>query len=642
DWAIIGLLMIVALYTASAGLFQRSLFLWLAAPLLFAPWTLLTHRGWYVWATPSAPRYALAWVVLAWGLMIIGFVLDGLAGKRYGRPLRTTAHILLPFALVWGMGDAAISSATFGLGVGFYILAAVADHAWRRTGLSAARWLYPAALLLPVWAVYLLAWQGPWLPHAHFGLLLLTLSLPLFIAARFLRRVHPADALPAYLASYGCAIVGTMLVSYEQPLLALALLYDAGLALLSARLLREPLWVYPAAALPPAALLLSLAEYGFDVHRRGWLLIGLGAIYLLQSYVLRRLSKSPNLTSPNPKSYTPPLMAAAYAIVALGLAISSYDQVAAFWAYGAAALIYAVSAAWLREPLFLTPAAALAAVPYAIFLDRADWIVPANYGLALWPGIVIALIAAHLLDLKIGGLKIWRFKDVHTGPIPIPKSDITKSKIPKSNIIKSAIEWWGLPFYAGGYLGALVSAAISAEHSVQLTLTLALAALIYGLATVRFQLRGWLLIAVATAQAAALAALWAIADGILPLPQSWMEQLGYPAWRAFAFLPVTLATLAAGLWIERRRGEGSPFAGLRALWEGWSRPLYWLFALDLLAVQIVSGARPAPATLVSTSHALLFFALAVIWTQPVLPYLGAALGLLAVIQGLTWVEAPNT
>ncbi|MEA3341353.1 MAG: hypothetical protein U9R15_15420, partial [Chloroflexota bacterium] len=56
DWAIVGLLMIVALYAASAGLFQRSLFLWLAAPLLFAPWTLLTHRGWYVWATPSAPR----------------------------------------------------------------------------------------------------------------------------------------------------------------------------------------------------------------------------------------------------------------------------------------------------------------------------------------------------------------------------------------------------------------------------------------------------------------------------------------------------------------------------------------------------------------------------------------------------------
>lgn len=624
DWAIIGLLMIVALYAASAGLFHlrtasgRPFFLWLAAALLVAPWTLLTHRGWYVWATPSAPRYALAWVVLAWVLMIIGFVLDGLAGKRYGRPLRTTAHVLLPFALVWGMGDAAISSATFGLGVAFYITVAVADHAWGRRGLSAARWLYPAALLLPVWAIYLLAWQGPWLPHAHFGLLLLTLSLPLFGIARLLRRVDPADALPAYLASYGCAIVGTMLVSYEQPLLALALLYDAALALLSARLLRHPLWAYPTAALPPAALLLSLAEYGFDVHRRGWWLIGLGAVYLAQAWALRRAAA---------RRYATPPMATAYAVVTLGLAISSYDQVAAFWAYGAAALIYAVSAVWLQEPLFLTPAAALSAVPYGIFLDRADWIAPANYGLALWPGILVALIMAHLLDYLTGAPDNFPWERPGRW-FPEAAHRLT--------------DWWGLSFYAGGYLGALVSAGLSAEHPGRLTATLALAALVYGLATVRFQLRGWLLIAVAAAQAAALAGIWAIADGILPLPQNWVERLGYPAWRAFAFLPIALATLAAGLWVERERGEGSPFAGLRALWEGWSRPLYWLVALDVLAVQIVSGGRAAPATLVSTTHALLLMALTVIWAQPVLPYLGAALGLLAVIQRLTWVEAPNT
>ena len=199
DWAIVGLLMIVALYAASARLFRRPLFLWLAAPLLFIPWTLLTHRGWYVWEPPPAPRYALAWAVLAWALVLAGLLLDSRAGKRYGRPLRVTAHILLPFALVWGMGDAATSSATFGLGVGFYVLAAVVDHRRERNGLPGARFLYPAALLIPVWAVYLLAWQGPWLPHAHFGLLLLALSLPLFIAARLLRRIDPADALPAYL-----------------------------------------------------------------------------------------------------------------------------------------------------------------------------------------------------------------------------------------------------------------------------------------------------------------------------------------------------------------------------------------------------------------------------------------------------------
>jgi len=632
DWAIVGLLMIVALYAASARLFRKPFFLWLAAPLLFIPWTLLTHRGWYIWETVSAPRYALSWTVLAWGLISASFLLDGFAGKQYGRPLRVTAHLLLPFALVWGLGDAATSSATLGLGAGFYILAALADHAWGRKGLAGARFLYPAALLMPVWAIYLLAWQGPWLPHAHFGLLLLALSLPLFIAARLLRRIDPADALPAYLASYGCAIAGTMLVSYEQPLLALALLFDGGLALLSARLLREPLWIYPAGALPPAALLLSLDEFGFDPYRRGWWLIGLGAVYLLQSWALRRSPPAPPGHPPRTRggqggSYAPPLMATAYAIVALGLAISSYDQVAAFWAYSAAALVYTISAAWLREPLFLTPAAALSTVPYAIFLDRAEWIAPANYGLALWPGIVAALIVAHLLDYFLGAPRDFFWSQPGRW---FPEA------------ARRLTGWWGLPFYIGGYVGALVSAGLSSARPIQLTLTLALATLIYGLATVRFQLRGWLLAAAGTAQAAALAAIWAAAGGHLPLPQAWVEQLSDPPWRAFAFLPVTLVTLAAGLWIERKRGEGSPLAGLRALWEGWSRPLYWLVALDLLAVQIVSSARPAPATLVSLTHALLFFALAVIWSQPLLAYLGASLGLLAVVQRLAWAEAPNT
>ncbi len=624
DWAIVGLLMIVALYAASARLFRRPLFLWLAGPLLFAPWTLLTHRGWYTWATPSAPRYALAWTMLAWLLLLVGFALDRFSGRRYGRPLQITAHLLLPFALVWGMGDASISSSTFGWGVGFYALAALADHLRGREGLAAARFIYPAALLIPVWAVYLLAWQGPWLPHAHFGLLLLALSLPLFGAARLLRRVHPADALPAYIASYGCAVAGTMLVSYEQPLLALALLYDAGLALLSARLLREPLWLYPAAALPPAALLLALAEFDFDPYRRGWWLIGLGAVYLLQAWALRRLGAA---LEPGARPYTMPLLAAAYAIVALGLAISSYEQTAALWAYAAAALIYALSALWLREPLFLTPALALSAVPYGILLDRAAWLPPRYYGLALWPGVVAALAAAHLLDRFLDGPRGFPWgRPVHWFP----------------EAARRLTGWWALPFYAGGYLGALVSAGLVADYPLQLAATLALTGLVYGLATVRFRLRGWLLAALAAGQAAALAVLWAGAAGDLALPPAWVERLGDPAWRAFAFLPVTLVTLAAGLWVERRRGEGSPLAGLGAMWPGWSRPFYWLVALDLVLVQVASAASAAPATLVSVSHALLLLALAVLWAQSLLPYLGAALGLVAVIQGLTWAEAANT
>jgi hypothetical protein len=409
-----------------------------------------------------------------------------------------------------------------------------------------------------------------------------------------------------------------MLVSYDRPLLALALTFDAGLALLSARLLREPLWIYPVAALPPVALLLALAEFGFDLHRRGWWLIGLGAVYLAQAWALRRLSA---------RQYATPLMAAAYAVVALGLSIASYDQTAALWAYSAAALIYAISAAWLRQPLLLTPAAALAAVPYGIVLERAVWLAPADYGLALWPGIAVALVVAHLLDRYLGAPRDF--------PWNRPSRWFPEAA-------RRLTDWWGLPLYVWGYVAALVSVGLSSAYPDRLALALLLAAIVYGLAVVRFRLRGWLLASVAAAQLAALALIWTAARGLLALPQAWVERLNAPAWQALAFLPITLTTAKAGLWIAWKRGEGSPLASSRAAWQGWSRPLYWLLALDLVAVQTTSLARAQPGTWVSLAHALLLTALAVIWAQPALPYLGAGLGLLTVFQRLTWVQAPIT
>jgi hypothetical protein len=118
--------------------------------------------------------------------------------------------------------------------------------------------------------------------------------------------------------------------------------------------------------------------------------------------------------------------------------------------------------------------------------------------------------------------------------------------------------------------------------------------------------------------------------------------LSSPDWRAFAFLPVTLVTAAIGLAIERRRGEGSPLDSLDMLWEGWSRPLYWLLALDLLAVQIEAVSSPGPGCLVGLTHALLLIGLAVIWAHPILPYVSTALGWLATLQFLAWIGVPPT
>ena len=100
-WAIVALWLIVGLYAISARLFRQARFLWLAAPLAFAPWTILTNQGWFTPYRPTLPGYALSWAILAWTLLLIGLLLDRRALRSYARPLKLVAHLLMPFSLLW-------------------------------------------------------------------------------------------------------------------------------------------------------------------------------------------------------------------------------------------------------------------------------------------------------------------------------------------------------------------------------------------------------------------------------------------------------------------------------------------------------------------------------------------------------------
>jgi len=356
--------------------------------------------------------------------------------------------------------------------------------------------------------------------------------------------------------------------------------------------------------------LLALAEAGVDPKRRGWALIGLAAVYLALAWVLRRFRRH---------DYATPVLAAAYALIALGLPPSSHDQIGSFWGYGAAALLYALSAIWLRQPLLLTPAAALSTVPCAVALVRSPLLAEINYGLALWPGIAASLLLAYLLDARLGAPQDFPWGE--------PERWVEAMG-------QRLLNWWALPWYVLAYVGALVSAFLSLNNAPRLTLTLALAAGAYTLATLRFRLRGWLLLAAATGQAAALAAIDTI---------GWLD---YPAWAALAFLPVTVATALLGLLIERKRGEGAPFGGgWRQAVSGWSRPLYVLLVVDLLGAQWAALPDSGPGVLVSLGHGLLVALLATAWAQPLLPYVAETLGLLALLQrfirvGATFTDLP--
>jgi hypothetical protein len=605
-WAIVALVMVTALYGLSARLFRRPLFVWLAAVVVLTPWTLLTHLNWFLRPYPPAlPRYALAWAVLAWVQMGLGLLLDAKAGFRWGQPLRVVSHAVLPFALLWGVADVDTSSLTYGLGAAFYMLAAVVDHRRAEGSLVRTRFLYPAAVLVPVWAVYLMARLVPFARHEHFGLMLLALA-PIGLAiSRLLRRVQTADELPVSLVGYGCALVGTMLVAHDRPLLAAALLFDAELCVISAWVFRQPLWVYPATALVPASLLLCLSELGVDPHRWGWALIALAALYLGLSWALRRLRL---------RDYATPVLAAAYVLVALGLPPSSRDQIGAFWGYGAAAMVYAVSAFWLRQPLLLFLSAALCTVPWGVVIVRSP-LPTIDYGLAVWPGIFVSLLIAHWLDSRFGAHRGFPWGE------PMLWGKATTQRL---------LNWWALPWYVLGYGATLVSVLLSLYDAPRLTLTLALSAVAYALAARRFRLRGWLLASAIAAQAAALAGL----DG--------MGYLDYAARGAMLFLPVTGATALLGLFIERKQAEGSPFGGWQRAISGWSRPLYALVLVDVLVAQSVALFDSGPGVLVSVAHALLIALLATVWAQSALSYASAGLGLLALLQYFTRAGATPT
>jgi hypothetical protein len=616
-WAIAGLLTVTALYALSAWLFRRRIFVWLAGVLVIAPWTLLTVWGWFLWeAPPPLARHALSWAILACLELFLGLALSsshraaaragGKQRRRFGFPLRVMANLLLPFALFWGVADSSTSSLTWGLGVAFYVVSVLADHRRGLTAWQPARFLYPAVAALPVWALYLLNYFWPAAPYETYGLMLLALSPVLLIVGRLLRRVNAAYGMPLYLGTYGVAIVGTLLVAHQSSLFAAALTFDALLCVLSAWIFREPLWGYPAAALAPAAMLVALAQSQVPPERRGWWLIGLGAVYVALAWILHQLKRR----GVDLRAYATAPLVMAFAVVALGLPPSSLDEAGAFWGYLAAALIYAVVATWLRQPLLLVPTAALLAVPYGVALVWLG-VDPANYGLAIYPGVVIALALAHLLDWRLG----------RPGPI-LPSLDR------RSWRLGALLDWWGAPFYAWGYVGALVAVGLSWTDSTPLAIALGLAAAAFLHATVRFRSRGSLLLAGALAQAAVLTVIDAA---------GWLAD---PAWAALAFLPVTMVTAALALAVELWRGEGCPLSA--AWWRGWSRPLYLLLAVDLLAGQVAALFQSEPGALVTTVHTLLLALLATVWVQPLLPLAAAGLGIVGFFQAMAWAKLGAT
>jgi hypothetical protein len=605
-WAAAGLLIITALYALSARLFRKARFVWFAVVVIFAPWTILTNLGWFTTYKPSLPDFAISWVVLGWLLFALSVWLEPRVPSAYITPLRTATHVLLPFSMLWAIADSPASLFTIGLSIALYGTSAWLDHRRARSQsaahdkLAVTKFFYPAIGLIPLWSVYWLDYLSPSARHEHFGLIILTFGSLGLVTGILLERIAPrvewarAYGLPAYLTGYASLVVGTLLVAHRSDVLVWALLYDAILMIASAWIFRNPLWVYPGTALTALSMLVALHNANIPAERQGWWLIGLAAVYLLIAWLLRRIGLT---------TYGMVLIAMGFALIALGLPPSSQDQIGAIWGYGAAALLYALCAFWLEQPLLLTLACVLIVVPYAGILQRSP-IGPEYYGLSLFPGALLALLLAWALDHRLGA---WTAFPWDTPSVWI------------SETARRFLHWWALPLYALGF-GLATAAPFFAEARAGLiALNLLLLASFYSWAVYRFRGRFWFV--------AALFSIHYALGFYLETFKLWLNP--EEAW--LRFLPLTAVMLATGLLVEKRFNEGSPLHTKR-VFRGWSRPFYLFLFFDILFAQLSSLHGTFEGTAVSLVHMLLIAILASAWTTTELSYLSPLLGFAALLQ----------
>ncbi len=556
--------------------------------------------------------------------------------RRWTRPPKVIAHLLLPLALVWGIGNSATSSMTFGLAVLFYLLAVFSDQLTQlrsdrllelpEPSTPRNRFLYPAAFLIPAWGAYLLDYFAPGSTESTYGVLMLAFSLPFLLLGRWVEGRVSSYGRPLYIVAFGTAVLGTALTIPNQPILIGALLFDAFLGIISARLFKQPLWLYATVATIPAAVVLTLNEWAIPENRYGWGLLGVSQGFLIISWWLSSFNRSEKerlVQKIAPMAQ--PFLLGVFWLLFLAIPLSSQDRIGVQLGYSFATFIFIQLAVWLVQPVLSAVAAGLLTVPYFVTIANIG-LEPVDYGPALWPLIVVYLLVGYGLD-KFVGMKppaldekgedefgVWR-------PFPWQSPEWWPYAA-----LGRLLHWWAFPFYGIALGGAVFSAILSLTDPARLTISLVMTAAVFGWATYYFRLRGWLLATIAAVQLAVLSGYW------------WLDWWESPSQVALIFLPVTYATALLGLFIERRWKRGRD-AG-KEIGVNWSRPFLAMLAVDIFISQMISlklgviFLSTAEDVWITLGHAFLLAGLAAWWSSELLAAFTALLGFMALVQFL--------
>ena len=622
-WAFAGVAAVLAVAAAA----RRSTLLAHAAAWTVLPaFVLLGTHGFYVAdeATPIAQLRNIA--LLAAGFFALGVALDRFA-RRYAGAALLPAYLLLPAAMLGTTPDRGLNVAVVGGSALVYGVAAVLVHFDRQRWFAgtlervlSARpaslrahtrnvFLYLTTLLAAVAALLALSLREP--PPEHYGYALVALATLYLATGRLSRRIDLTYRHAWYLPGYAMSVAGplTATAGIDAFLVAFGvtiLLYAA-----SAVISRHVAWTYAVVLLAPLWGLVALARFETPLEYYGPAAIALAFAYTV---VGAAVQTGPHRVLRQPfagaiRSQALPFLVAGFALAAFGLGHAvGQDRPLAAAALATGALYCALVFQLFRQTLFVWGVVAFAAAAYALAVPILGF-VPSGYeGVALAPGIAVAMLLAELIRRR-------------ERPARGPAAGLFGSRLDR-------IDSRALPF-AAAVLGAAVAAVAapiwSSGEAWALTAGLAIAALTQLHFSTVYRGPLWLLPALALGDVVYVRAL--IDGGVVDSP----------TWAAVALvLPVVASAAVAEFLWER---EGRPRAVL-ALPPAWSHPLH-AHAAVLLAGSLALASFEASTGLVAAlAYAGLLAAGALRRRSEPLAWATLALALVAGLQAERWLGVP--
>jgi len=616
----------ILFYSASAWTSQARGYAHVASWLSIIPVTI----AWRTYGfTFTYVEFVIPWLLWATILIGIGFALD--KNKiRYSHGPYFAGYVLSGYALAVSTTHRVTNIYALAITITLALISYIAVHYgrhhtyedfinsfWRKADettrqIASTFFLFFAAYAAPVLLTqilahieYPLAWRGVWLAIAA----PLYVAVGLFVSKSKSRSIATVPTWALYSAGYALTAIGAMVAFENETVATYVLVLNAIVYGVSAYIFQQSFWLYLSTVLTPIIALLILHQTDrFESTWVAWIFIALAYIYLAigqffdrvrNATLMSQLNKSDINVAIHP--FAAPFYAPGFLLSAIALAVASSDRTLAIQIYSAGVMLYALSAWFFRETLFIYPAAWLAAVPYYLLITLTSlevrW-----YGLA-WLPLIIAYIA-------IG--KIFFHKEKLA---PIGQGML--------------VQWLthpAIPFYLLAYALSISMISLSYVDPLPLTIAFAVAALLYFTSAYLFKKPAWIYPGLFAAHMTVLA-------------YFTIDPSGGPArYITIPFLAMTWLTSLIGYAFERRTYPVNDetekrtyrFSILEHLFgHPWARPFFAFAIIEMLIWQSLALTGYDTTIIVASGYALLFALFSLLWMEGTLVYGAVGFGLLA-------------